>query len=92
MPLVPIKGWTIQTSKSTGKEYYACKSLNKSIYETPTEECPASTATAAAAAPAPATKKNMNVTVLTPNGEKKFTVIAKGGKYKKTRKNKLKKK
>ena len=95
--LDPLLGWEVKTSKSKGKDYYYCASTNESIWENPTKECkPKPVEVAPALVPATKnTKTNtggINVTVKTTDGTKSFTVIAKGGKYKKTRKNKYKQK
>ena len=37
---VPVKGWEVLTSKSKGLQYYYCANLQKSSWQTPTEECP----------------------------------------------------
>ena len=98
-PKSPKLGWEVKASRSKPENtYYFCKSSGKTQNEEPTVVCesnpataaaPAAAATAATAATANNKKqKQVNVTVQTPAGPKSFTVIAKGGKQRKTRKNK----
>jgi hypothetical protein len=100
-PKSPILGWEVKASRTKPENtYYFCKSLGKTQNEEPTEVCPggasAPPATTSApppldiSAPPPAanTKKGINVTVQTPAGPKSFIVMAKGGKQRRTRKNK----
>ena len=87
-PKSPILGWEVKASRSKPENtYYFCKSSGKTQNEEPTVVCESKSA-APAAAVANSKKNGINVTVQTPSGPKSFTVMAKGGKQRKTRKNK----